>query len=70
MLGCILDYRMTYERAWDNAQRFAEEILGDPDDLWDEIVAIPQHEWNDRWEECRFTGTQRSTATSLASAPI
>ena len=44
MLGCILDYQMKVSLVWENARRFAEDDLGDPRDLWDEIVAIPR--WN------------------------
>jgi endonuclease III len=41
----ILDYRTRAERAWEGARRFAEETLGDPDDLWGVIVAIPEEDW-------------------------
>lgn len=41
LLGAILDYRMRADRVWRNAQRFAEDDLGDPDDLWETILAIP-----------------------------
>lgn len=38
MLGCILDYQIKTDVAWENARRLAEEILGDPDDLWECII--------------------------------
>ena len=44
MLGSILDYQMKAVLVWENARRFAEVDLGDPRDLWDEIVGIPR--WN------------------------
>ncbi len=33
MLGCILDFQMKAEQAWDNAERFAEDERGDPINL-------------------------------------
>lgn len=44
LLGCILDYQMKVGLVWENARRFAEDDLGDPRDLWDEIVEIRR--WN------------------------
>lgn len=44
LLGCILDYQMKVRLVWENARRFAEDDLGDPHDLWDEIVGI--RGWN------------------------
>lgn len=38
LLGSILDYQMDANRAWDNAERFAEEELGDPEQLWHAII--------------------------------
>ena len=38
MLGAILDYQICAEKAWENARRLAEDILGDPKQLW---IAIP-----------------------------
>ena len=45
MLACILDYQMRYQIVWENARRFAEDDLNDPDDLWDKITSIPQSIW-------------------------
>lgn len=45
MLACILDYQMRYQIVWENARRFAEDDLGDPDDLWNKITSIPQSVW-------------------------
>ena len=50
LLGCILDYQIPAQRAWDNAARLAEQILGDPEDLWDTIAVIPHGEWMSRRE--------------------
>ena len=41
MLGSVLSQMMDADRVWENARRFAEDELGDPDDLWDKIIAIP-----------------------------
>ena len=41
MLGCILQYQMRADLVWKNARRFAEGDLEDPDDLWENIIAIP-----------------------------
>lgn len=46
LLGCILDYQMLAKTAWQNARRLAEEILGDPDDLWEVISSFSLAEWN------------------------
>ena len=44
LLGAVLDYQMRANLVWENARRFAEDDLGDPDDLWESILAIPG--WN------------------------
>lgn len=41
LLGAILDYQMRAALVWENARRFAEDDLGEPDDLWETILAIP-----------------------------
>lgn len=38
LLACSLDYQMLARRAWDNARVLAEDVLGDPDDLWDVLA--------------------------------
>lgn len=45
LLGSILDYRILAENAWENARRFAEDILGDPDDLWGCITINSKSQW-------------------------
>ena len=45
LLACILDYQMRYQTVWENARRFAEDDLGDPEDLWQTITRVPQSEW-------------------------
>ncbi len=41
LLAAILDYQMRADLVWENARRFAEDDLGDPDDLWETILGIP-----------------------------
>jgi len=45
LVGAILDYQIPAATAWENARRLAEEILGDPDDLWNAIAAIGERQW-------------------------
>jgi len=45
-LGAIIDYRQNADRAWEAARQYAEDQLGDPDDLWRQIAAIPAERWN------------------------
>lgn len=40
LLGATLDYQMRAALVWANARRFAEDVLGDPDDLWERVIAI------------------------------
>lgn len=54
LLACILDYQIPAELAWENARRLAEDILGDPPDLWNVIAAVPQKEWEKRFPEYRL----------------
>lgn len=44
LLGAILDYQMQAALVWENARRFAEDDLGDPENLWETILAIPAWE--------------------------
>ena len=46
LLGSILDFQMHAEVAWENARRLAEDILGDPEDLWLHIYNVSLSEWN------------------------
>ena len=54
MLGAILDYQIKADQAWGNAKRFAEQVLGDPDDLWGIIVSVPRSEWSSRFGDYRL----------------
>lgn len=51
LLGCILDYQIPADKAWANAKRLAEDVLGNPDNLWERITAIPKLEWNAKWKK-------------------
>lgn len=51
LLGSILDYQIRTETAWENARRLAEDILGDPDDLWGCITSNSKSQWISKWNE-------------------
>lgn len=51
LLACILDYQVRAETAWANAKRLAEQILGDPDDVWGRITAVSLDGWNSKRKE-------------------
>lgn len=51
MLGCILDYQILVEIAWENARRLSEDVFGDPDDLWPCITNNSKYEWNAKRKE-------------------
>ncbi|EQD30636.1 hypothetical protein B1A_20302, partial [mine drainage metagenome] len=50
-LGAILDYQIKADKAWANAERLSEKILGDPENLWEEITKVSLDEWNARKKE-------------------
>lgn len=50
LLGSILDYQIRAEVAWENARRLAEDILGDPDDLWHQITSVSLSDWMSKWK--------------------
>jgi endonuclease III len=51
LLGCMLDWQIPAHRAWKNARRLAEDILGDPEDLWETITSMPLAQWMQRFSE-------------------
>ncbi|MCD4807481.1 MAG: hypothetical protein K8R13_07940 [Methanococcoides sp.] len=51
LLGSILDYKILAETAWENARRLAEDILGDPDDLWECITSNSKSQWISKKDE-------------------
>ncbi|MCX6071382.1 MAG: hypothetical protein NTU91_11080 [Chloroflexi bacterium] len=51
LLACMLDYQLLAATAWNNAQRLAESILGDPEDLWETITAMSLEDWQSRRKE-------------------
>lgn len=50
-LGAILDFQIKADKAWENAERLSEKILGDPENLWEEITKVSLDEWNARKKE-------------------
>lgn len=51
ILGGILDYQIPASVAWENARRLAEDILGDPDNIWQSIIENSKTKWNAKWKE-------------------
>lgn len=45
LLVCILDYQIPSHKALENAKKLAETILGNPEKLWNNIVAFSSVEW-------------------------
>ena len=54
ILACALDYQMKSTALWDNAKRFAERVLGDPESLWETIVSQPLSRWAKRFSEYKL----------------
>ena len=54
MLACILDYQMNADQAWENARRLAEDVFGDPVDLWDRIGRVSEAQWLRRRQSYRW----------------
>jgi endonuclease III len=48
LLCCLLDYQIPSNSAWANGERLIKDILGDPDDLWHEITATSEPEWQSK----------------------
>jgi hypothetical protein len=45
-LACIIDYQNRANEVWGKiAPRFVEEILGDPDNLWQRVISMSLSEW-------------------------
>jgi len=50
LLACILDYQIPSEKAWENARQLAEDIFGDPSDLWNVIADFSEDEWEAKFK--------------------
>lgn len=63
ILGCIIDYQIPANKAWENAARLAETVLHDPKDLWRAITRVPERSWMTRRKEYswlhRFSAAHR-----------
>ena len=51
MLGSILDYQVSAATAWENGRRLAEDICGNPEQVWKWVTDFPPAEWNAKWKE-------------------
>ncbi len=50
-LGAILDYHMQAEQVWQQTRKFAEQMLDDPDDLWEFITSFSEEAWKSKKKE-------------------
>ncbi|MDD4161354.1 MAG: hypothetical protein PHW87_02620 [Methanothrix sp.] len=51
LLACIIDYQTRADVAWQSARRFAEDTLGDPKLLWNEIASESLPVWMSKQKE-------------------
>ncbi|NMB80864.1 MAG: hypothetical protein GYA14_03510 [Ignavibacteria bacterium] len=54
ILGAIIDYQIPAQQAWDNSERLADEILGDPDNIWEEINKYSHKRWMGKFKQFRL----------------
>jgi len=54
LLCCLLDYQMPSDVAWKNGARLINDILGDPDDVWQAITSVSDSEWKAKREEYKL----------------
>lgn len=54
LLCCLLDWQMESGLAWRNGERLANEILGDPDDVWRAITSVSEAEWKLKREKYKL----------------
>lgn len=45
VLGCVIDYQIPANKAWENAARLAESVLRDPAQLWRKIARLSERSW-------------------------
>lgn len=45
ILGCIIDYQIPANKAWENAARLADIELRDPANLWQTITQVSERAW-------------------------
>ncbi len=60
-LWAIVDYQTDSDVIYPNVERFTEEVLGDPEDLWGTIAAVPESAWM-RKEEGHWVWTRADGA--------
>ena len=53
-LTCILDYQMKVELVWSNTEKFVEQTLGDPEDLWEFICGHTLDDWKQKKKEYKL----------------
>lgn len=60
-LGAVLDIQWSADYSWGNTKWFAEEYLGDPENLWHRISEFTENEWSELREKVilhRYAKTQ------------
>ena len=67
-LSCIIDYQQRPNEPWNNARRFAEDILSDPDNLWHHITSVSLSKWQSKRREYGLTAFQKPMRESGALA--
>jgi len=45
---------MNADVAWRNGDRLVEDILGDPDDIWEVITSVRESDWAAKWSEYKL----------------
>jgi hypothetical protein len=54
LLCCLLDYQIPSDAARGNGYRLIDEILGDPEDVWEVITSFSAAEWNSKHDVYRL----------------
>ena len=54
LLACILDFQIRADTVWNNTRRFSNDVLHDPEDLWNEITKDSEAEWKSKFREYRL----------------
>ena len=53
-IGAMMDRQMLTDAVWDNTALLTEEFLGDPANIWEEILSMPESKWNRAWQKHKF----------------
>ncbi|MGI9346939.1 MAG: hypothetical protein ACR2PV_02995 [Gammaproteobacteria bacterium] len=53
-IGAMMDRQMPSDAAWKNTEELTQEFLGNPANIWEEILSMPESEWNLAWQKRKF----------------